>query len=130
MTSDARMRTLAGLRADIDLPESDVLAILELLGSAQLSVESHGDNFCAGLLEQCATQLRRRHGVSRTQPSGDPVWAESSLPALVHLLIYVQAEVAEKLRDPECAVAIDQCIDRLLQTYRPRPEELRTVTAH
>lgn len=130
MSSDARMTTLMGLRTDIDLPESDIRAILDLLISARLSVESHGDNFCAGILEQCAAQLRQRHGLSATQPGGDPVWFESSLPALVHLLIYVQAEVEEKLCDPNCAAALDQCIDRLLQTHRPRPEELHTVTAH
>jgi len=124
------MRTLAGLRVDIDVPESDVQAILELLGSAQLSVESHGDTFCAGILAQCAAQLRRRHGLSGTRQGGDPMWAESSLPALVHLLIYVQAEVKEKLRDPQCAAAIDRCIDRVLHTHRPVPAELRTVTAH
>jgi hypothetical protein len=124
------MKTLMGLRADIDLPESDVQAILELLISARLSVESHGDSFCAGILEQCAAQLRQRHGLSATPQGGDPVWSESSLPALVHLLIYVQAEVEEKLCDPKCAAALDQCIDRLLQTHRPRPEELHTVTAH
>jgi hypothetical protein len=130
MTIGARMRILAGLRADIDLAESDARAILELLGSARLSVESHGDSFCAGLLDQCATQLRERHGLSGTQQSGDPVWAESNLPALIHLLIYVQAEVAETLRDTQCAAALGRCIDRLLQTHRPQPEELRPVTAH
>jgi len=124
------MRTLAGLRADIDRPEWDVHAILELLGSAQLSVESHGDSFCAGLLEQCAAHLRERHGFSGCRQNGDPVWADSSLPALVHLLIYVQAEVEDKLRDPACVEVFDQCIDRLLQTHRLEPEELRTVTAH
>jgi len=130
MTSDARTRMLAGLRADIDLPESDIEAILDLLGSAQLSVESHGDNFCAGLLQQCAAHLRERHGFSGSRQNGDPVWTESSLPAVVHLLIYVQAEVEDKLRDRACVEVLDQCIDCLLQTHRPQPEELRIVTAH
>ena len=84
MKIDARTRTLTWLRADIDLRESDVQAILELLGSARLSVESHGDNFCAGILEQCAAQLRQRHGFLGTPQAGNPVWTESSLPALVH----------------------------------------------
>ncbi len=130
MTRHERTRRLAGLRADIELPESDVWTILELLESAQLSVESHGDHFCAGLLEQCAAHLRRGHGLTGSRQSADPVWTESSLPALVHLLIYIQAEVEEKLRAPACAASLDQCIDRLLQTHRPRPEELRSSTAH
>src|SRR5690348_2381340 len=100
MTGDARTRALAGLRTNIDLPSSDILAILEMIGSAQLSVTSHGDTFCAGLLEQCAAHLREHHGFSGLPQSGDPVWTETSLPAVVHLLIYVQAEVTEKLHDP------------------------------
>ncbi len=130
MTSDARTRTLAALRANIDHPLSEIHAILELLGSAQLSVESHGDSFCAGLLAQCAAQLRERYGLSGTSLIGDPVWAGSSLPAVVHLLIYVQAEVGEKLGNTACVAALDRCIDRLLQTHRPQAEEFRTLTAH
>ena len=125
MTSDVRTRTLAGLRADIDLPRSDAEAILELLGSAQLSVESHGDTFCAGLLDQCAALLRERYGLRDMARCGDPAWADSSVPAVVHLLIYVKAEVNERLRDPACVEVLDLCINRLLQSHWPR-----TVTAH
>jgi hypothetical protein len=131
MKSEARNRTLVGLRVSIDLPPSEILAILQLLGSAQMSVANHGDSFCAGLLDQCAAHLRERYGISGGERSIDPVWAESSLPALVHLLIYVQAEVEVKLSDPGCAAALDQCIDRLLQTCEPQHDEFgRVVTAH
>jgi hypothetical protein len=131
MKSEARIRTLAGLRVNIDLPTSEIVAILQLLGSAQVSVTNHGDSFCAGLLDQCATHLRERYGLAGAERSVDPVWAESSLPALVHLLIYVQAEVEDKLSDPGCAAALDQCIDRLLQMHVPQSDDLgRVVTAH
>jgi len=131
MKSEARLRTLAGLRVNIDLPTSEILAILQLLGSAQVSVTMHGDSFCAGLLDQCAAHLRERYGFSGAERSIDPVWAESSLPALVHLLIYVQAEVEDKLSDPGCVATLDQCIDRLLQTCEPQHDEFGSVvTAH
>jgi len=125
MTGDARARTLAGLRADNDRPDSDVLAILELLASAQLSVTSHGDTFCAGLLDQCAAQLRERYGLAAAVRRGDPAWADSGAATVVHLLIYVRAEVNERLHDPACVEVLGLCIDRLLRSHWPR-----IVTAH
>ncbi len=131
MKREARVRTLVGLRADIDLPTSDILAILGLLGSAQMSIASHGDIFCVGLLDQCAGLLRRRYGLAGTVRGGDPVWADSSLAAVVHLLIYVQAEVEETLRDPQGAAVLGRCIDRLLHTHVPQSDDCGcTVTAH
>lgn len=131
MRREAQVGTLAGLRGDIELPTSDIRTILQLLASAQLSVASHGDGFCAGLLDQCAAQLRQRHGVSGTARGGDRVWVDSSLPALVHLLIYVQAEVEERLGDPACSAVLDQCIDRLLRIHQPQPDGCsNAVTAH
>ena len=106
------MRTLAGLRMEIDLPSSDILAILQLIGSARLSVSRQGDAFCVGLLDQCAAHLRERFGLGDTARRGDPAWADSTVPAVVHLLIYVQAEVEERLRDGVCVAVLDQCIDR------------------
>jgi hypothetical protein len=87
---------------------------------------SHGDTFCAGLLDQCAAHLRERYGLGATARRGDPAWADSSVPAVVHLLIYARAEVNERLQDAGCAAVLGQCIDRLL----PQLEEWRTVTAH
>jgi hypothetical protein len=131
MKREARMTTLAGLRVDIDLPSSDIRAILQLIGSAQLSIANHGDAFCAGLLDQCAAQLRERFGLGDTARSNDPAWADSSLPAVVHLLIYVQAEVTDRLGDPAWAAVLDQCIDRLLQIHVPQPHDCgQAVTAH
>jgi hypothetical protein len=109
----------------MDRPESDVKAILELLAAAQLSVSSHGDTFCAGLLDRCAAHLRERYGLAAVARCGDPAWADSGVPAVVHLLIYVKAEVDERLYDPACVEVLDQCIGRLLHSHWPR-----TVTAH
>jgi hypothetical protein len=91
---------------------------------------SHGDTFCAGLLDQCAAHLRERYGLGATARRGDPAWADSSVPAVVHLLIYARAEVNERLQDAGCAAVLGQCIDRLLRMHVPQLEEWRTVTAH
>lgn len=132
MKSGARIRALAVLPANIDLPACDIHAILQLIGSAQVLIKTHGDSLCVGLLDQCAAHLRTRYRLSATDRSEDRVWAESNLPALVHLLIYVQAEVNDKLRDASCAAALEQCIDHLLQMHLPASEECcgRAVTSH
>jgi hypothetical protein len=131
MTNETRISTIAGLPANIDLSASDVPAILQLLGSAGESIRNHGDGFCAGLLGQCAAHLRERYGLEAGRADGLP-WRDSSLPALVHLLIYVRAEVKEKLRDPACVAALDRCVDRLLQMHVVLPEQGcgRAVTSH
>ena len=132
MKREARSGMLAGLRSDIDLPVSDVLAILQLIASAQLSVTNHGDAFCAGLLDQCSAHLRERHGLSATAHCGDPVWADSTVPAVVHLLVYVQAEVEERLADAACSAVLDQCIDRLLHVHVQQADDDldRAATPH
>src|SRR5882672_5119590 len=118
MKSETRSKALAGADASIDLRTSDVLVILQLLGAAQVSIRNRcGDEPCARLLEQCGAYLRERYGLAPAARSHDLVWSESSLTAVVHLLTYVQAEVAERLSDRRCASAVKQCIDHLLQTH-------------
>jgi hypothetical protein len=131
MKSGARSKPYADLGAGIELRTPDVLAILWLLGTAQVSVRNYGDELCAGLLAQCAAQLRERYGLAEAR-SHDDLWSESSLIALVHLLVYVQAEVRDKLDDISCALALSHCIERMLQTHMLHTDGSRdrAVTSH
>jgi hypothetical protein len=135
MKSDVQTGPIGDLRGRIDLPASDAAAILRLLGTAQASIKNHGDAQCAHLLAECESDLRERYGLAALERRNDSARADSSIPALLHLLIYVQAEMRDKLGDAQCTHALTRCIDRLLHTHQPYSERVqasreRVVTSH
>lgn len=135
MKSDVQIRPFGDLRARIDLPASDAAAILRLLGTAQASIKIHGDALCAHLLAQCESDLRERYGLEALERRNDPARSDSSMPALLHLLIYVQAEMRDKLGEVQCTHALNRCIDRLLHTHQPyldgsQASRERAATSH
>jgi predicted NAD/FAD-dependent oxidoreductase len=101
------------------------LSVLELLLSAQASAEIHVvDKACMTRLDKCVERLRAIHELSRSEIDGDPVSVESSLPGLLRLLVYLQAEAADGLRDAICATHLQECVTALLRAHRISPDRL------
>lgn len=129
-------RNAAGLEpvAGAKAPTSNVAGILQMLSTAQASIAAYcADDYCADLIEQCASHLQERYGYAAAPPSDQTMAPESSLVALVRLLAYVQVEITEDLRELRCASLIKQCIDHLLHTHLLYHECLReraACTAH
>ena len=113
---------------------ADVLGILQLLASAKASATLHcPDETCADLLDQCISYLEDRHGLSEPDDGDGLMWTEASLPALVRLLDYAQAEVADCLDDSFCVDHLRECIGHLMRLHRLSQEQFyprEAVTSH
>ncbi len=99
--------------------------MLELLLSAQASAEIHRiDKTCMARLEKCVERLRAAHALPRPAVDTELVLVESSLPGLVRLLVYLQAEAADSLRDGICAMHLQKCVTQLMRAHRLSPDQL------
>jgi hypothetical protein len=118
MTKKSQSRLSLGSMEAIELSRPVALGVVQLLGSAQVSLKTMcGDELCVRLLDKCITHLRERFGLAAGDPNFDPVHTEASLTAVVRLLVYVRVEVIESLSEMQCADLLNQCIDHLLQSH-------------
>jgi len=101
------------------------LSMLELLLSAQAAAELHlVDKVCMTRLDKCVERLRALHALSKPEVVEEFVAVESSLPGLLRLLVYLQVEAADGLKDAICATHLQECVTALLQAHRLSAEEL------
>ncbi len=101
------------------------LGMLELLLSAQASAEFHRiDKTCMTRLEKCVERLRAAHALPRPEAGAELVWVESSLPGLLRLLVYLQAEASDGLRDAICSMHLQKCVSQLMRVHRLSPDQL------
>lgn len=101
------------------------LGVLELLLSAQASAEIHHiDKTCIARLEKCVERLRTTHALSQPEVDAEFVWVESSMPGLLRLLVYLQAEAADSLQDAICAMHLQKCVTQLMRAHRLSADQL------
>jgi hypothetical protein len=96
--------------------DADIGGILRLLHAAHANLVLHfHDEPAASLLEQCIAVVAAHDPAAAQADSADEFSpAELNLTALVRMLVYVQAEVNQALRDAEASRSLQQCIDHLL----------------
>jgi hypothetical protein len=118
MSGECGRTNAAGSAAHPTGRRNDALSLLQLLLSAQQFLERYcGDQPCTPMFLQCISEFRQRHSISERGLADSLSWEEENVPALVRLLVYVQAEAAENLRDQHCADDIEKCIVDLMMIY-------------
>ena len=126
MTRAPRNKGQARSIPDLGPARADALGILQLLHSAKASAAIHCvDDVCAGILEKCIWHLQKQHSLSQSDVGNDLMWAETSLPALLRLLDYAQAEVKDCLNDAPCSEHLKECIEHLIQIHEGSQEHLQ-----
>ena len=94
----------------------DAPHLFKLLVSAFLDLYC-ANQPCALALLDCASEFRRRHGISDSAIAGSTPWMQMNGANLVRLLTYVKEEAIEALQDERCAEDLGQCITRLMTIY-------------
>jgi hypothetical protein len=125
MKRNASRRVPRRSTAEFDVCRVDALGALQLVLAAKDSLHAHcKDRVGADILEQCIAHLKQRYDLSDPEVSGVAARPESSLPALVRLLVYVHTDAVDNLNDVRCAELLNCCVRHLLQSYDIRQEHL------
>jgi hypothetical protein len=107
--------------------ESNAKGVLLLLLSARASLLRHGaSEACARTMENCVASFRMQYKLTGEDANDGILWEETSVGALLRLLVYVHGEVSKSLRDRRCAEQLKLCIEHLKQ--EPAGQTLRQAT--
>ncbi len=102
----------------------DVTGLMQLLLSAQTSLEQYADQSCNRIISKCIADFRKRYAVSDTDFAESIVWTEPSAAALMRLLVYAQGEAANTLNDTPCAEALQECIISFMKAHELKSKHL------
>ncbi|ARP98288.1 hypothetical protein DFP91_5512 [Pseudorhodoplanes sinuspersici] len=98
-----------------DAKHPSALGIATLLCSIRPSLAKYCGDVCSTLIDECVSELDTRFGVY--VEGARRYETDVSFAALVRLLLYVQTELRDELKETRCATLIQDCIDHLLKTH-------------
>jgi hypothetical protein len=105
--------------------QDDLAGVASLLAIARNSVRNHcADSVCIGHLNKCISYLVTRYQLPR------PATGEGAVvgcEAVLRMLRYAQAEMIQKLVDPDCVELLGLCIGRFARIQSAREDDSRAI---